>query len=219
MAQIGQEYTPRESVKPRALAKLPPSPVFQYAHHPKGWQVMWDDKGAAKIVPRLNKIFFQPGTNHIGNDRGAGIDTTECKMRYESDGFVFIPFELAGKVDKGAASYLQRIDVHGGHAFLSRWVRPVPGTGRLLSDRAGWLKFLVVVSKYVRPAPSYALEDLKSQYERMAGEYARRANFMPDADERIAKAKAAVLAIDKELKKAEQRDALEGSEVVPNVIE
>ena len=219
MAMIGESFTPREVVKPKALAKLPPSAAFQYAHHPKSWQVMYDGKGAAKVLPRLSKIFFKPGTNHIGTDRGNGIDTTECKMRYEADGYRFIPYDLAGKVDKGATSYLQRINVPGGHTFLSRWARVIPGTSRIMSDKAGWLRFLAAVAKVVEPPPTYALMELRSQYERKMSEYARNAAIMPDAEARIAKAAAAVTAIDKEIKKAEQRDAQFGQEATPNVIE
>ena len=215
MAYIGEGYTPAEKTKPRQLAKLPPSPPFQYAHHPKGWQIMYNDKGTASLLPSLSKIFLRPGTNHVGND----MDLTECRMRFESDGWKFIPFDLAGKVDKGARSYIQRVQVPGGEAFLSRWCRVVPGTSRTMSDAVGWRKFLAAVARYVDPPQAWALDDLKDRYERKRSELARSASVIPDAVEQIAKCDDALKVINRELKKAEARDMQAGEEVSIDAIE
>lgn len=215
MAYIGEGYTPAEKTKPRQLAKLPPSPPFQYAHHPKGWQIMWNDKGGAVLLPRLSKIFLRPGTNHIGND----MDLTECRMRFEADGWRFVPFDLAGKVDKGAKSYIQRVPVAGGEAFLSRWCRVVPGTSRTMSDGTGWRRFLSAVAKFVGPPQAWALDDLKSRYERRRSEIARSANVIPDSDEQIARCDDAIKVITRELKKAEARDMSAGDEVIPDAVD
>ena len=169
---------------------------------------MWDAKGP-HLTPRLTKIFYRPGTNHITND----MDLTEMRMRYEADGWRFIPFSLASKVDKSADSYLQRVQVPGGYAYLERWCRVVPGTGRLMPDSASWLKFLKAVGRFVDAAPAYALDDLKAQYVAKRSSLARQANMLPDADDQIARCNDAIKLIDKELKKAEARDMQSGEEV------
>jgi hypothetical protein len=214
MAIIGESYTPQEKPKSRQLPKIPPSAAFQYAHHPRKWQIVYDTKGA-HVVPSLAKIYYRPGTNHITNN----MDLTECRMRYEADGWRFIPFDLAKKAEKGATSYLQRIKVQGGEAFLSRWCRVVPGTSRVMSDHVGWRRFLNAVARYVDPAPVWALDDLKTQYDRKRSELARTARMIPDAEEKIERVTQALKVIERELKKAEAREMKTGEEVIPDAVD
>ena len=210
MARLGESYKPTESTKPKQLHKLPPGSPIQYAHHAKGWQILFNDKGAPVLLPSLNKVYLRPGTNHIQND----MDLTEMRMRYEANGWRFLPFELAGKADKGADSYIQRVQVKGGYAYLSRWCRVVPGTSRLMPDADGWRKFLAVVAKYVDPPAAWALDDLRTKYRTSRANLARMANVIPDSDEQIERCAAVIKLLDREIKKAEARDAQDGEEVV-----
>lgn len=212
MAIIGESYTPLERAKPKQLAKLRPNSAFQYAHHARGWQIMHTDKGAPVLLPMLTRIDFRPGTNHISND----MDLTECRMRFEANGYQFIPFDLAAKADKGAASYIQRVQVKGGFAYLSRWCRVVPGTSRTMQDKAGWRRFLVAVAKYVNPAPAWVLDEMRTRYQRQQARLARSASVIPDAEEQIAECAAILKLLDREIKKAEARDMSTGDEVIPN---
>ena len=64
-----------------------------------------------------------------------------------------------------------------------------------MPDGAGWRRFLAAVAKFVDPPKAWALDDLKSQYERRRSEIARSANVIPDSDEQIARCDDAIKVI------------------------
>ena len=78
---------------------------------------------------------------------------------------------------------------------------------------------MAAVAKFVDPPKAWALDDLKSQYERRRSEIARSANVIPDSDEQIARCDDAIKVITRELKKAEARDISAGDEVIPDAVE
>lgn len=207
MARIGEQYTPQQNTAPDRVANLPTSPPFQFAHHPKGWQVV----GTA-VLPRLMQLGIMPGVNHIGNDG----DLSEFYMRMKGDrGLTFIPYDLAGSVIKGATSYLQRVPVPGGHAHLSIFVSVMPGSNRVLPNRDGsWVKFLKACAKVLDLPQVWALEDLKASLERRANGQATRALTMPSAARDLEKTQKDISIVDKAISAAIKRDATKGEEVI-----
>jgi hypothetical protein len=207
MAQIGEQYTPQQNTTAQRVANLPTSPPFQYAHHPKGWQVL----GGA-VLPNLMKLGIAPGVNHVGQEG----DLSEFYMRMEKErGLTFIPYDLAGKVIKGATSYLQRVPVPGGHAHLSVFASVMPGSNRVLPCRNGeWLKFLKACAKVLAPPQVWALEDLKATLELRANGLANKALAVPSAARDLEKTQKDISIVDKAISAAIKRDATKGEEVI-----
>ena len=210
MARLGEQYTPQQDAAPNRVANLPTSPPFQYAHHPKAWQVI-----DGVVLPNLLQLGIMPGVNHIGNDG----DLSEFYMRMEGErGLTFIPYDLAGKVIKGAKSYLQRVPVPGGHAHLSIFASVMPGSNRVLPSRGGeWVKFLKACAKVLDPPQVWALEDLKASLERRANSLANKALTTPSAARDMEQAQKDILIVDNAINAAIKRDATKGEEVIIDV--
>tara|TARA_Y100001973_G_scaffold40363_2_gene60378 strand:+ start:2030 stop:2656 length:627 start_codon:yes stop_codon:yes gene_type:complete len=205
MARLGESFKPQQRVAPQALPKLPPSDPWQFAHHPEAWEVRSGD-----LVPRVNMISMRPGVNHVPRD--GNLD--ELYMRYEAAGFVFIPYDVG--TPKGVESYLQKVPVAGGHAYVSCFVRLVPGSSKVMPDKAGYLRFLKAVKKQVAPPAAYVLDALKGKLEKRQTDLSMVADRVPMAAKQLKQVNADLKIVEKELDAALKRDAQTYDEVIPD---
>lgn len=188
MARLGTSFKPKQNMAPTLLPKLPPGTPWQFAHNARGWGVK-----SGELVPTLNMISMRPGVNHIGRD--GNLD--ELYMRFDARGWQFIPYDFA--TPKGVDSYLQQVPVMGGFAYLSCFVRVVPGTGKVMSDRAGWLKFLKAVKKTVPAPAAWVLEEMQAKLEKRQTDLSMYADRIPMAAKQLKGVTANLKVVEKEL--------------------
>ena len=205
MARLGQSFKPEQRVAPRALPKLPVSDPWQFAHHPEAWVVR-----SGEVLPRVNMISMRPGVNHVPRDG----NTDELYMRYEAQGWSFIPYDVG--TPKGVESYLQRVPVAGGFAYVSCFVRLVPGSGKVMSDSAGYTRFLKAVKKQVAPPAAYVLDALRGKLEKRQTDLSLVADRVPVAAKQLKQVNADLKIVEKELEAAFKRDAQTYDEVIPD---
>ena len=195
MARLGTAYTPGRAKQPKDLAKLPPGNPWQYAHHPDCWAVF-----DGELMPVLNQVAIAPGVNHIGSD----LDLSELYMRFEAKGWTFIPYDFGSE---DGDSYLRRIDVIGGHAYLPRFVHAVPGTRKTITDSEAGHDFLREVKASLAPPMSYALEELSGTLGRTLADVSANADRNPKAAKQRDRIAADLEVVEAEIKAARARDA------------
>ena len=208
MARLGSSFKPEAKVSPARLPKLPPGSPWQFAHHAKGGQVK-----DGQLLPRLNMIIIRPGVNHIGRD----MDLGEMRVRFQERGWRFIPYDVG--TPKGIDSYLQQVPVEGGFAYVSCFVRLVPGTSKVMSDQAGYVRFLKAVKKIVDPPAAWVLEDMRGTAEKAQTDLSLRADRVPAAARQLEQINADLKLIEKELDAALKRDAKMYEEAVIDGVE
>ena len=153
-----------------------------------------------ELMPLLNQVAIAPGVNHIGSD----LDLSELYMRFEAKGWTFIPYDFGS--DDGD-SYLSRVDVLGGYAYLPRFVHAVPGTSKTITDSEAWYEFLRDVRDTLDPPMSYALQELSGTIERTLADVSANADRNPSAARQRDRLASDLAVVEAEIKLAQARDA------------
>ena len=196
MARIGEAYKPQSRTPTREISRIKPCAPWQYAHHPTAWGVF-----DGHLMPLLTQMTIAPGVHHIGAD----LDLGEMYQRFKGNGWTFLPYEFGS--DDEDDSYLRKIEVIGGHAYIPVFVRPIMGTDKTIRDDAAWLAFLKAVKKHVAPPAAWVLEKLRKQNEQVLAEISINADRNPAAARHRDRLAADLKVIEKELTAAIKRDA------------
>jgi hypothetical protein len=117
-----------------------------------------------RCIPLLAKVVLAPGVEQCDAIKGRPIYTQTVGV-WRKKGYTIIEPEWS----PNGRSYIHRVAVRGGYAYLSIWTKANPGTQRLTVNEAGycdWLDELLKSGKLPDPQRwklEEMLEDLKDR--------------------------------------------------------
>jgi hypothetical protein len=168
------EYDPMaQTQQAAALPTIEPNAPWYYAHFAERWQVI-----DGKVVPDLTTVVLEGGVNRAGPTG----DPREVALALP--GAVTIPTRCIEEV----GSYVRRTQVAKGWHYHDASARLIPGSPRLVVDRAAWGRFLALLVErgIVQPPAPYVAEDYIERIQRDHAAAAREADRDPQAKARAA---------------------------------
>lgn len=168
------EYDPMGQVQQAAaLPTIEPNAPWYYVHFADRWQVI-----DGKVVPDLTTVVLEGGVNRAGPTG----DPREIALALP--GATTIPTKCVEEV----GSYVRRTQVTKGWHYHDASARLIPGSARVVIDRAAWAKFLglLVDRGIVRTPEPYVAEDYIERIQRDHAAAAREADRDPQARARAA---------------------------------
>ena len=150
------EWHPAQVAAPAVvLPTIEPCEPFQYGFHPDSWRV---DDDLKMVVPSLLLLVAMPGVNHVGAETGHGggrVGTMNAIMAER--GVTVLPVDIAG------GSYVKRVRVARGYAFIPAWDIPIPGSDRTRRDPEVYARVMQAIVAAVPPPETHVLEGVLDQ--------------------------------------------------------
>jgi hypothetical protein len=161
------------------LPKLAPHPKFFLGEHPRRWKYYPERK---RILPDLSRIAHDRGVNLVGEDG----DTTDLEKRYRREGWTLLEPGIVARSPGGGKSYMKRVKVEEGVAYITRWERVLPGSATVIPDPEGYFGFLewLVDSGAVRLPPVHVMSAAADEARATGSRYARTGDRDPEARRR-----------------------------------
>jgi len=180
------------------LPHLTPCEPFFLSAHPKRFQIQRGTDGRPRLVPALTAWHVEPGRSNV-DIAGNKPVVDQALARRARLGWIDVPHD----VDGPGTSYLRRVKVKGGVAYITRFESAYPGEESTQRDDDGYLDWVeALVKRGVLPRPS------PQTIDRMLGDAATELrNLRKQPDREDVRARIEELKVDVEaLKKVSDGD-------------
>jgi hypothetical protein len=187
---------PEAARERRVLPRLTPCPPFFYMAHPRRHQIMRDSRGRPHVLPVLHTWRVDPGASNVDVTRDGRVILRSGLQIQRERGWIDLPHDIDGR----GTSYLRRVEVEGGVAYMTRFETAWPGEDATRRDDdayIAWVQKHMASGRLPSPHPQ--------TLTRMQGELqqqlvaARRRPPSPEATERIAELEADLAAVAEQL--------------------